>query len=223
MGYFGKIELQNQAIELRKKGLSIRSIEQSLHISRASASTWTKEVRLTKEQIDTLYRNKKTGGLKGSYIASQNKINKKNRETKEIERIGSLTIGAISKRDRFMLGISLYLGEGSKTSHNVSFTNSDSKVIKFMKEWLIEFCQVEISSIRCNLFLHDDLDESKARRFWKGILNINESQFKKSYIVKNNPGRLRKTKHENGICRITVSRVTILRQILGWIKAVFYV
>ena len=65
MGYFGKIELQNQAIELRKKGLSIRSIEQSLHISRASASTWTKEVKLTKGQIDTLYKskNRRTQGL----------------------------------------------------------------------------------------------------------------------------------------------------------------
>lgn len=80
-----------------------------------------------------------------------------------------------------------------------------------------------INLIRCNIFLHDNLNESNANRFWKNILNIENSQFKKSYIVKNNPNRLRKTKHKYGICRITVSRVVILRQILGWIKAVFYV
>lgn len=223
MGYFGKIKLQNQAIELRKRGLSIRAIEKELHISRGSASTWTKGVKLTKEQIAVLYRSKSTGGLKGSYIASQNKINKKMREIIEIEKIGKTEIGAISKRDRFMLGVALYLGEGSKTSHNVSFTNTDSKVVKFMKEWLIEFCKVQISSIRCNLFLHDDLNEEKAKKFWRSILDIKTIQFKKSYIVKNNPNRLRKTKHEYGICRITVSRVKTIRQILGWIKAIFYV
>lgn len=77
MGYFGKVELQLQAVKLRKKGLSIRDIEKTLHISRASASTWTKGVELTKKQIDTLYKGKISGGLKGSFIASQNKINKK--------------------------------------------------------------------------------------------------------------------------------------------------
>ncbi len=223
MGYFGKVELQLQAVKLRKKGRSIRDIEKTLHISRASASTWTKGVELTQKQIDTLYKGKISGGLKGSFIASQNKINKKNKEIKEIERIGSLDIGDITKRDRFMLGISLYLGEGSKTSHNVSFTNSDAKVMRFMKDWLIEFCKVDVDSIRCNLFIHDDLNESVAKRFWKEVLDINNIQFKKSYIVKNNPNRLRKTKHKYGICRITVSRVHTLRQILGWIKAVFYV
>lgn len=223
MGYFGKIQLQNQAIELRKKGYSIRAIEQKLHVSRASVSTWTKTVKLTNKQIAILYRNKITGSLKGSYVASQNKINKTIKETKEIEQIGRSDIGEISKRDRFMLGIALYLGEGSKTSHNVSFTNSDAKVIKFMKDWLVEFCNVGISSLRCNLFLHDDLNENKSKKFWKNILGIKNIQFKKSYIVKNNPNRLRRTKHKYGICRITVSRISTLRQILGWIKAIFYV
>lgn len=223
MGYFGKVKLQKKAVELRKKGLSIRAIEQNLHVSRSSASMWTKEVNLTDKQIDSLYRNKITGGLKGSYIASQNKINKKNREIEEIERIGSFDVGNISKRDKFMLGIALYLGEGSKTSHNVSFTNSDAKVIMFMKNWLMEFCKIEKNSIRCNLFLHDNLSEERAKNFWMSILDIKNDQFKKSYIVKNNPNRLRKTKHEYGICRITISRVATLRQILGWIKAVFYV
>ena len=223
MGYFGKIELQNKAIALRKKGLSIRAIEQKLHVSRASASTWTRQVKLTTKQINFLYRSKISGGLKGSYIASQNKINKKIREINEFERTGKLEIGNVSKRDRFMLGIALYLGEGSKTSHNVSFTNSEVEVMIFMKDWLVEFCKVDTDSIRYNLFLHDNLNENAAKKFWKNTLDIQNNQFKKTYIVKNNPDRLRKSKHKYGICRITVSRVAILRHILAWIKACFYV
>jgi len=223
MAYFGKLDLQSKAIELRKKGFSIRQIETTLKVSRGSASSWVKDVKLTQEQIDTLYKNKKSGGLKGSYVASQNKIKKRVLRTKNIEEMAKQNIKSLSKRDRFMLGIALYFGEGSKTSHNVSFTNSDAQVIKFMKDWLIEFCKVDLNSIRCNLFLHDDLDEEASRKYWKGILDIKNNQFKKNYIVKNNPNRLRKTKHKYGICRITISRVDTLRQILGWIKAVFYV
>lgn len=223
MGYFGKIDLQTKAIELRKKGFSIRNIEKILEVSRASASSWVKDVKLTQPQIDALYKSKKDGGLKGSYKASQNKIQKRLIHTKNIEASARRDIAVLSKRDRFMLGIALYFGEGSKTSHNVSFTNSVAQVMRFMKDWLIEFCKIEANSIRCNVFIHDNLNEKSAKRYWKEMLDLEETQFKKSYIVKNNPNRFRKTKHTYGICRITVSRIDTLRQILGWIKAVFYV
>ena len=46
-----------------------------------------------------------------------------------------------------------------------------------------------------------------------------EAGIQTALSIKNNL----KKQIKNGICRITVSRVSILRQILGWIKAVFYV
>ncbi len=223
MGYFGKLDLQKKAVEMRRNGSSIREIEKELRVARSSASSWVKNVALTKEQIDYLYRSKKNGGLKGSYIASQNKIKERIVRTKEIEKNAKQDIGNLSNRDRFILGVALYFGEGSKTSHNVSFTNSDPKAVLFMKNWLIEYCGINAATIICNLYIHDNLDEKSAKDYWASLLSIPLKQFRKTYIVKNNENRLRKTKHNNGICRVTVSRVDTLRRILGWIKGAFYV
>ena len=221
MGYFGKLNLKKQAVEMRKKGYSIRQIEKELGVARSSASSWVREVQLTKEQINVLYRNKKSGGLKGSYIASQNKIKERLSRTKQIEEVAKKEIGKLSKRDRFIFGVALYFGEGSKTSHNISFTNSDPSSILFMKNWLVEFCNINVSNMVFNLYIHSNLDESKAKDYWALLLKVPKAQFRKTYVVKNNKNRLRNTKHENGICRITVSRVDTLRRIIGWIKAGF--
>ncbi|MDP2664199.1 MAG: hypothetical protein Q8P08_02060, partial [bacterium] len=74
MSYAGKIELKLNAQSLRGKGLSVTDIQKRLKVSRSSVSLWVRDVKLTKKQIDRLYRNKKTGGLKGSFIAARNKI-----------------------------------------------------------------------------------------------------------------------------------------------------
>ena len=58
MGYMGKIALQEKARDLRRRGFSIKAIEKQLSISRSSASIWTRDVVLTKKQIDKLYTNK---------------------------------------------------------------------------------------------------------------------------------------------------------------------
>jgi len=223
MGYFGKVDQQKKAILLRRKGHSIRFIEKKLNVSRSSASLWVKNVKLTKAQIDNLYRNRDSGRLKGSYIASQNKIGKRKKHVLEIENRALKDVNILSERDRFILGIALYFGEGSKTSHSVCFTNSDPYAVRFIKKWLMDFCNVEIQTIRCNLYLHDNLDEDKAKKYWSKFLTVPISQFNKTYFVKNNENRLRHSKHINGICRLTVSRIDVLRQILGWIKATLYV
>ena len=40
-------------------------------------------------------------------------------------------IGEITKRDLFMLGIGIYIGEGAKTFDIVRVINADPKIIKF--------------------------------------------------------------------------------------------
>ena len=221
MGYAGKVHLQLRAQELRKRGLSIKQIERELGISRSSASIWTREVVLTPEQFQQLYVNKKTGNLRGSMVAALKKreLTKRlvNRALLDARRL----IGKISARDRFLTGISLYFGEGDKSGRNVAFTNSDPRAVRFMVDWFREFCSVSEDRFRCNLYLHDNLDERAAKKYWSKITRIAIDNFRKSYIIKNNPHRLRKTKHINGIIRITVSDAAMYRKIIGLISGVF--
>lgn len=221
MGYGGKLELKLKARELRKKGLSIREIQEKLKVSKSSVSIWVRDIRLSKKQLEKLYRNKKTGALKGSIIAARNKIKRREELVKKLKREGIKEVGRLSKRDRFIAGVAMYSGEGSKTDGDVSFSNSNPTLVKFMMRWFQEFCKVPKRRFRCHLYLHEGLDEDKAKKFWQNLLDIPDSQFYKSYIVTNRKSRIRKNIHPYGVLKIRVSDRTIHRKIMGWIAGVF--
>jgi hypothetical protein len=221
MGYAGKLDLKLKARSLRKKGLSIKDIERKLKVSRSSASIWVRDVKLTKKQLEKLYLNKRTGALKGCIIAAMNKIKKKDELVKKLMQEGAKEVGRLSKRDKFITGISLYFAEGEKTSGNVGFSNTDPLAIEFMTNWFRRYCKVSEEKFRCYLYIHDNLDETKAKKFWSKLTGIPLHQFRKSYIVKNNPNRLRKAKHIYGVLRVSISDVNLHRKIMGWISGIF--
>jgi len=221
MGYSGKLELKLKARVLRKKGLSIKEIERKLKVSRSSVSLWVRDVRLTKKQLKRLYLNKRRSGLRGCIIAAMNKIKKREETTEKLMKEGIKEVGRLSKRDRFIVGVAMYFAEGSKSDKNVVFSNSDPRAIKFMVDWYREFCKVPEEKFRCSLYIHDNLDEKKAKKFWSRLTKIPLSQFRKSYIVKNNSHRLRKVKHIYGVLRVVISDVNLHRKIMGWIEGIF--
>ena len=220
MGYSGKVKLQLKARELRHQGFSIREIQKKLKVSKSSVSLWVRDVRLTKKQIRKLYINKKTGGLKGSIVAAKNKIARREKLIKELRERGKKEIGNLSKRDKFLIGVALYFSEGGKGDRNLQFCNSDPRAIKFMVEWFKEFCEVPKEKMRASLYLHNNLDEVKAKMFWSKLTKIPLSQFGKTYLVKNNPKRLRKTKHIYGVFRLTISDANLHRKIMGWTSGI---
>jgi len=221
MSYTRKLDLKLKAQKLRKQGLSVKEIEKKLKVSRSSVSLWVRDIRLTREQIEKLYLNKKTGQLKGSIIAAMNKTKMRENITKRLIKEGKKEVGKISRRDKFIAGVILYFAEGEKSGEHINFSNSDSRAIKFMVDWFREFCNIPEEKFRCSLYIHDNLSESKAKEFWSKLTKIPFSQFRKSYIVKNNPNRLRKTKNLYGVLRVGTSDVNLHRKIMGWISGVF--
>lgn len=221
MGYAGKLDLKLKARELRGKGISVKEIQKQLKVSRSSVSLWVRNIKLSKRQLRKLYLNKKTGGLKGSIIAAMNKVKKREELTKRLMEEGTKEVGRLSKRDKFIAGIAMYFAEGDKGDKNVSFSNSDPRAIKFMVGWFQAVYKVPKSKFRLSLYIHDNLNERRAKNFWTELTKIPLSQFRKSYIVKNNPHRLRKVKHIFGVLRVTVSNVNLGRKIKGWISGMF--
>lgn len=221
MSYAGKLDLKLKARGLRGEGFSVGWIQNKLKISRSSASLWVRDVRLTRKQLEKLYLNKKTGALKGSIIAAMNKVKKRERLTELLKKEGIKEVGRLSRRDKFITGIAMYFAEGDKASESVSFSNSDPRAIKFMVDWFRKFCSVPQDKFTASIYLHDNLDEQKAKNFWSELIKIPLDQFRKSYIVKNNPNRLRKVKHIYGVLRITVNNVNLHRKIMGWINGIF--
>ena len=217
MGYAGKIAEKSKARELRKKGYSVRQIEEKLSVSRSSVSLWCRDIILADDLVDKLYLNKKTGALKGSYVASQNKIKaRKQAEKRFIER-GKKTVGLLSNRDLFISGIALYAAEGEKTGGTMGLSNSDPRIIKLFLKWLRQFFEVPEEKLRASLYLHDNLDELAAKKYWSKITKVPLTQFCKTFVVKNKYNSFRHSKHVNGVLRVRVSDINLLRQILGYI------
>lgn len=224
MGYYGKIEDKLIAQDLRKRGFSYKEILGRVKVSKDSISRWCRDIKLTKGQKERLMNNKKIGQKKGSIIAANNKRLQRITNTRNIYIIAKKQIGRLSKRDRFIAGLSLYAGEGNKTDGQVGFSNSDPNLIKFMMEWFREFCKaIPLEKYRGALWIHEELDDILAEQFWSDITDIPMNQFHKTYIAKNkiNSKKIRKNIHKFGVFAIRSSNSKIQRKIMGWIFALF--
>jgi hypothetical protein len=222
MGYYGNLELKYKAQKMRELGKSYREIMQVLHLSKSTTSDWCKNITLTQDQINKLYSAKKQGALKGSIIAAQRKIDQRIIRTKQLFDIGTLEIGTLNKRERFISGISFYAAEGTKIDKGCCFSNSDPLIIKFMVNWFMEFGNVDTGKFRGAIWLHEGLNENNAKKYWSKLTNIPLEHFYKTYIAINkiNSKKIRKNKHEFGIFSLYINDTNLLRKIMGWIGGV---
>ena len=219
MGYFGKIEEKLSAQKLRKQGLSYKEIIQIVKSSKDSISRWCKDIPLTKIQKQRLLQNKQLGQRKGSLIAAENKRLKRIETIRKYKVQGIKDLGILSKRDKFISGIAFYAAEGGKTDRQISFSNSDPKLIKFMMGWFRTYLKVPESRFRGSIWIHDDLDVNKAKLYWSRITGIPLNQFFKNYIVKSIDKniRIRKNLHAYGVFSIRISDSLKHRKTMGWI------
>ncbi|OGM09112.1 hypothetical protein A2Z67_05895 [Candidatus Woesebacteria bacterium RBG_13_36_22] len=222
MGYFGKIEEKQRAIKLRNRGLSYSEIQETVKVSKDTLSRWCRDVLLSLEQIERLQKRKLQGAERGRVIGAKRQQERRLKEIKFFIDKGKKDIGNLNKRDRFLVGISLYAAEGGKRDSSIEFSNSDPKIIKFIIKWFREFCNIPEEKFRGAIWIHDNLDPDNAKIFWSKMTNIPENQFHKTYIAKNkkDSNKIRKNIHKFGVFSIRVSSTKAQRMILGWIAGI---
>jgi transcriptional regulator with XRE-family HTH domain len=221
MGYFGKLEEKFKAQELRRKGFSYKEILKHIDVSKDTISRWCRDISLSEEQKERLVKNKEFGQKKGSLVAAENKRAEREERMKKIFWETKKELGKMSTRDRFITGIALYAAEGGKTDGQGEFANSDPQIISFMMDWFKLFVKVPQDRIRGAVWLHEGLDEVKAREYWSSLTGIPLAQFHKTYIAKNKieSKKIRKNIHELGVFSIRFSDSEKQRKIMGWISA----
>ena len=223
MGYFGRIEDKFQAQKLRRKGLSYKEILTKIYVSKSTISSWCKDIELTKEQKLRLLSKKQFGQRKGSLVAADNKRRARILRTELIRKEAKKEVGKISKRDKFIAGVALYVAEGQKGDGKGGFANSDPELIKFMTKWFMQIAKLPLSKLRGAIWLHEGLSETKAKNFWSELTGIPKNQFHKTYIarVKSDSRKIRKNIHQYGVFAIRFSDSSVHRKIMGWIYALF--
>jgi len=209
-------DLKDQAIKLRKQGLSMNIIERRYGIARSTLSGWFRKVKLTRTQKKKLLQNSSI-----ALIAARKKAvlwhNEQKRQRLEEAKLQALhTLENINTSDERLLELTLailYLSEGSKTTDETSIGSSDPLMLKFFLSCLKKVYNFDTSKIKCELHLRADQNPESVKCFWSKELKLSLNNFKQITIDKRTLGS-KTYPHYKGVCALRCGNVAIQRRLL---------
>ena len=184
-------EYKAEAEKLRRKGLSIRTIENRLGIPRSTLSGWFKEIKLSKTNQERLNKKWLNSLVKARKKAVSWHNNQKQERLRYAEDEARHVLEALTINNSATLELALailYFGEGSKKNCETAIGSSDPLMLKFFVTLLKNNYHVDIKKIRCELGLRADQDPEKMKRFWARELRLPLSNFKQVNFDKRTQG-----------------------------------
>ncbi len=195
-----KIQTKVESIKLRALGYSYSYISAHLGVSKSTLSVWLADVPYV-PNIETIT---KIGKARAASIEAKQKIKRASIRSAKEQAIGE--IGALTKRDGFMLGLGLYIGEGAKSTEQIRFVNSNPDIVCSGIRWFTQILGARRSQIKIRLHLYPDTDESTSLEFWSKKTAIPRGQFLKSQIDR----RTNKKKMNSGKLPYGTAHVSVL-------------
>ncbi|KOV84879.1 MULTISPECIES: helix-turn-helix domain-containing protein [unclassified Streptomyces] len=185
-----KDDLRARARELRLQGWTYDQIEAELGCSRSSVSLWVRDLpkperRRTPEEAAAIARK-----------GWEEKLRIRDEERRRTKEEAKRSVGGLSTRELFLVGVGLYWAEGGKDKpydrrENVAFVNSDPGMIRVFLAWL-DLLQVERKRLRFTVMIHENADVDGAERYWADLVDADPSMFNKTTLKKHNPKTVRK-------------------------------
>lgn len=215
--------LREKATQLRKWGWSYNVISTRLGVSKSSLSDWLKEIPYTPNQ--EVRKRIREGPLKTVILKHRQRLE----SIRNAKELAMQEFGTLSKRDLFMLGMGLYIGEGAKLYESVRIINSDPRVIQLAIKWFREICGLDIKNFSLAIHMYPDTPQKKTLEFWTKLTGVPLSQFGKTQIDKRlNKSNKKQRKLPYGTAHITIKScglskhgVFLHRKIIGWIEAAY--
>lgn len=214
-----KIAERDKAVLLRKKGMTINEIVQKTGFSKASVSVWVRNVELTEAQKVRI--SQKGRSLRSIELRRASRLSNEKTKKDLIRREAKKEIEGFSKRDLFIVGTMLYLGEGNKKSKGrAAVTNADPAVIRMMVRFFKESCGVSSEKLRGHIHIHSHLSIKKAESYWSDISGVPKNQFYKTYSKKSIASLDKRDTLPYGTFEISVNDTRLFIKILSWIEKI---
>ncbi len=215
--------IKDQATQLRDKGYSYSMIKEKLGVSKSTLSNWFAD-RPYRPNAAAKQRVK-AGPYKSGLIKHQKRLENIAKINKQAE----VEVGKITKRDLWMLGIGLYMGEGAKSIESVRIINSDPGIIRLSMRWFREVIGLSDENFSLSLHLYPDNNEAQSIKYWSKITNLNQASFKQSsFDRRQNKKNKFANKLPHGTLQIRIKAngdpkngVQLFRRIKGWSAAIF--
>ena len=205
---------REQAMVLRRSGMTYSDIKARLGIPRSTLSTWFKDQQWSEEVTrETIRRRVDASKIRLMVLnAIRGSRLKKIYEEARQDAIGDY--GELKLHPLFIAGVMTYWAHGDKTSKSrVSVSSCDPAVIKIFNLFLRNVCAVE--KLRVNLLLGQNIDEEASKAYW-----IEKSALQAAYFTKIVKITLksRTQKQKYGVCNVTVNSAYLKNKILKWLE-----
>src|SRR3989344_5656358 len=207
-------ELKNQAIGLRKKGLSYNEIGKEVGVAKSSLSLWLKDIRLNSEHRKRLYTKQIRVLIEGSNSQKERRARQVEYIVNEAKKEVALPLSSETLK---LMGAMLYWAEGRKMKGGMELTNSDPLLILFFVRWLDKLFRISAKDLRMRLNIYSKQEEVKVKKFWSELTGIPMNNFRKSFIKPANKFFKKNTLYY-GTARIEVPKsVDRKHRLHGWI------
>ncbi len=173
---------KDQAITLRKKGMSYNQIREEIKVSKSTLSLWLQDYPLSPERLHELR------DINPRRIEKYRETMKQKREVRiSIQKDKVIRdIGVLTKREFFVAGFFLFWGEGTKVRKSeVSLANTDPSIIRSFLKWL-EILGIKREECKFTLHIYADMDPIKEIQYWAKELNVSPKTFNRPYVKKSN-------------------------------------
>ncbi|MFF6872128.1 helix-turn-helix domain-containing protein [Streptomyces sp. NPDC007910] len=189
-----KDDLRARARELRLEGWTYDRIQAELGCSKSSISLWVRDLPKPEPRYTEEERRARMNAGLARLRATQDE------ERQETKRLAHESVGALSDRELFIAGVTLYWAEGTKDKtyrrrEVLQFINSDPNVITLYLRWL-DLLGVTPDRLRFRVGIHESADVAEAERFWAELAGVDASTFQRATLKRHNPKTVRKNTAE---------------------------
>ncbi len=208
---------------MRKNGWSYNLISQRLGLAKSTLSDWLKNIPY--EPNEEVRMRIKNGPAKSVTVRNQKRM----LLSEQINEIAESEINGLSERDLWLVGLGLYIGEGSKTQETVKVVNSDPNVIRLTMYWFK--CSLKLSDQNLSLRIHvyPDTNIEAAFEYWMKVTNLPRDAFqgisidRRTTKLRLNHGKLPYgTLHVSVRCKGDREKGVLLhRRIMGWLQSIY--
>lgn len=215
-------KLRNKAVQLRlEEELSYSEIKKRLGVPKSTLSYWLRDYPLSEERILELRRK---GWRKGEASRERYRNTMRKKQEEKFNKVYEQqkdTFSKISKKNLYIAGLMLYLGEGKKKDrYTISIANTDYRILKFFIKWTEQYFHVPKSKLKAQLHLYEDMELEKEKKFWENKLDLKKDQFYKTQVRKLQEGSFTyRESYRHGTCQISFSSAEKKRELMASIKA----
>ena len=206
-------EMREEARRLRSEhGMAITDICKQLGVAKSSVSMWVRDIVLSEEQKEALYKQHYTY-LAKTRGAHTNAV--KGREQRIIyQQEGRLK--ALEGDPLHIAGCMLYWGEGAKNKNSLKMSNSDAGMLAFYMRFLRESLQIDDDKIvvRIVCYLGNNLSEQDIESYWLQNLQVPRTCLRKTSVnVQPVSSQQKGRKLLYGTCEIAVHLTSVSQHV----------